>query len=171
MLTGMTATALASTAPALTASGIAFYAAAATIIPVLFLALAVQGTLYQNILKAADAANQRFLANIRRPRSGVAALALILITSLFAAILLFAAVAERSAIVALYQGDATAATGNLVVTSTSALIGITAIVPAIAYLGTVIRMLRATPETASRNASPGAATSDAEPDKPDSVSI
>jgi hypothetical protein len=37
-----------------------FYATAATIIPVLFLAIAVQGPLYGDLLKASDAALRRF---------------------------------------------------------------------------------------------------------------
>jgi hypothetical protein len=59
------------TAPALTASGIAFYATAATVTPVLFIAIAVQGQFQQDLLSGiAGVLRWTRQWMLRQPRSG-----------------------------------------------------------------------------------------------------
>jgi hypothetical protein len=59
----------AAAATTLTPSAIAFYATAATIVPVLFIALAVQGTAYQNMLRA-PSPRPRIISPGNRPSGG-----------------------------------------------------------------------------------------------------
>lgn len=65
-------------APELTASGIAFYSVAATVIPVLFIAIAVQGQFLQDLLSGIASAMRRLQKlTLQQPRSKGGALLLI----------------------------------------------------------------------------------------------
>ena len=148
ILTGMSTSAFASTVPALTASSIAFYATAATVIPVLFIALAVQGTAYQTVLKTLDAADRRQTAvGLRSRRAAVFGLSYLLLAAIalgFLAILALATYAEVLAIYALYQGHASNSTALGVLTGVIVLVIATAAAPVLAFLGTLAGMTRRT---------------------------
>jgi hypothetical protein len=152
----------ATAAPVLTTAAIAFYATVATVIPVLFIALAVQGTAYQSVLKSVDAADRRQTEiGLRSGPARAAAftyLFVFIIAVLFLFILVVVAYAEVQAIYALYQGHASGSTALSVLNGVILLIIITAAPPVIAFLGTLAGIIRRSRQ--ARNTS-GAATQEA----------
>jgi hypothetical protein len=128
-----------------------FYSVAATIIPVLFLALAVQGPFLDELLSLAD----RPRARSSRPARALA--------STYAAdapwrvgvfVVIFSTVGEILAIVALYQQHATETGGSITLTGVILLVVLTAFKPTLAVF-------------AHSKAPARDADSDPEPAKPD----
>ena len=121
--------------PALTASQIAFYATAATVIPVLFLAIAIQGRAYQDLLRAA----QKFDRTMRAatPSGGSPSVELAAISRLLWALALLIPIAgcdgEGTAITALYQGHGTVGIRLMVLIGTLYLVFAVAIGPMVTY--------------------------------------
>jgi hypothetical protein len=121
-----------------------FYATAATIIPVLFLAIAVQGLAFQQVLLAMRWLNGATNAARRRHDYyrryslplGLATIAAMLIA---AAIPYLGAAGEIDAILALYHQQASGA-GSLVLAATILLAIVAAGGPAIAFVGALNRV-------------------------------
>jgi len=107
----------------MTASQIAFFATAATVIPVLYLALAVQGRAYGTLIQIANRAEQEAAVRARargRKRWGLGPTGTIA-GSLASCILLYAGTGEFQALDALYTGSEDG-NGQYVLFSTSFLI-------------------------------------------------
>jgi hypothetical protein len=125
----------AAAATTLTPSVIAFYATVATIVPVLFIALAVQGTAYQHMLRTAITAAQDYVSGEapwgRAQRSVPALLQLTGIVILIAG---FAG--ELFAVLALYDGSDNSANRLIVLVATIILLLAVAAVP----LGALLRL-------------------------------
>jgi hypothetical protein len=130
-------TAVAHAAPAAPAFNRDFYVTAATVIPVLFLAIAVQGRGYQTLLDVIITLGQwvRRGPGALHERLSVLAVAIMLI-AIAAAILLFGAGGEISAVYALYQQQAKGSTGAAVLVSMIVMIILTAVAP---FLAGVVR--------------------------------
>lgn len=153
--------------PALTPSLIAFYATVATVIPVLFIALAVQGTTVQWLAvtyfrRAGDLSFVKKLPS--RPRAfrvmvlPAAALALSVVGAVHALILVGGVLGEFFAIYALYQGADTSWHRFVVLVSVTFLIIMVAAGPLVAFFKVAFE---------SRRKAAPPATSSAEPDKKD----
>jgi hypothetical protein len=126
-----------------------FYATAATIIPVLFLAIAVQGTTYQdllNVVLTADLSQSHATPGPWRVIAGIKTNTLLTITL---AILGFGVISEAYAIVILYIQKPAAQSGPVVLIGTIFLIAAIAIRP-VAAIG---RMARADSEPGKTDAS------------------
>lgn len=109
--------------PSLTASQIAFFATAATVIPVLYLALAVQGRAYATLIQIANRAAQEAAVRARargKKRWGLGLTGTIA-SNLAILILLYAGTGEFQALDALYTGSEDG-NGQYVLLSTSFLI-------------------------------------------------
>ena len=133
MLTGMILASLAhgvtTPAPAFNAT---FYSTVATVIPVLFLAIAVQGRAYEDLLKAFTGAYRRWMTPgqwLRTLPAGVKAG----IASLAALAMLFGALSEVTAVYALYQQQARSSTAQFVLFAVTFMVIMTAAGPALAY--------------------------------------
>ena len=101
-------TALAHTAAAAPAFNSPFYTTAALLIPVLFLAIAVQGPMYDDLLKAYLNAARRLRHDPGTWRQKGAANMIIVGTGLLAAVILFFGIlGEIQALIILYQQSAT----------------------------------------------------------------
>ena len=94
---------------ALTPASLAFYATVATVIPVLFLAIAVQGPAYQNMLRASVTA-VRSQPGARRPRRVLGHIASWLLLATAYVILLSAVFGEIEALLPMYVGTEAAGT-------------------------------------------------------------
>jgi hypothetical protein len=141
ILAGMTSLAAlthATTHPAPAFNGL-FYATAATIIPVLFLAISYQSTTWQDMGKAFGAADRAAYTATKRDSSRpwwALVLGYVLgyaLGALIGAILLSGALGEILAIVALYQRRAPSHAPFLVLTATIFLTAATAAVPTLAF--------------------------------------
>jgi len=88
---------------ALTSASLALYATAATVIPVLFLAIAVQGPAYQNMLQA-SVARVRSQPGARGPRRVLGNVVSWLLLAAAYVILIAAGAGELGALVAMYSG-------------------------------------------------------------------
>jgi hypothetical protein len=134
MLTCMILASLAhgATSPA-TAFNAAFYSTVATVIPVLFLAIAVQGRGFEDLLKAFTGAYGRWMTPGQWLRALPAgAIGVIAAVAAFA-ILLFGAVGEIIAIYALYQQQARSSTAQSVLAAVAFMVLMTAARPILAY--------------------------------------
>jgi hypothetical protein len=120
MLTGMSLITLARDAPAGPPFNANFYIVTATVIPVLYLAIAVQGRGVEDLIKLSIRASLRTVSDPRPRESGLrqqAANSLAGIPAVIALLILLAgAGAEVLAIVALYQQHASGGTGAYVLT-------------------------------------------------------
>jgi hypothetical protein len=159
MMTAMTSlTTAASAAPAAPAFNANFYVVAATVVPVLFLALAVQSRGYQNLLDALAAIDRisRHLGRWCLQAGGLVISLCLLISALL--IVLYAADSEVTAIYALYQQQADRGTAQAVLFGTILMIIATAAGPAIAFINALIastpRVSRRLALTASRSIGP-----------------
>jgi hypothetical protein len=121
----------------MTASQIAFYATTATIIPVLFLAIAVQGPGYENLLKALSAMTWR--AEQTRRWLFTSGIAVITAGAIAALIVFIAAVSEILASYALYQQQTEISTAQMVLTGVILLIFVTAAGPAVTYARWIVK--------------------------------
>lgn len=137
MLTGMSPIAAVAAHTAIPALNTAFYATAATVIPVLFLALAVQGGTYENLMKAFSEAFRRWMVPGRWLRT-LPAMALCVAAAGAAIILLDGAVAEVQAIYALYQQQARTSVAQNVLLAITFLVITTAAGPLLAFYRAVI---------------------------------
>jgi hypothetical protein len=139
-----------------------FYATAATIIPVLFLAIAVQGSLYNDLLKVSVEAVRRFRARNARSSSRRGALrawtATILAPSAAIFILLFGVTGEIQALVSLSGQHAVGDPAGPLIAAVMLTLA-SAAGPALALIGTFVTMVRRLdPSDASRpRASPAEA--------------
>ena len=114
-----------------------FYIAAATVIPVLFVAVAVQGRAYGSLMTAFSDAFRRWMVPGQWARSLPAAV--IAVTASAAAIaMLYSAVAEVLAIYALYQQQARSATAQNVFLAVTFMVIMTAAAPGLAFYRVVI---------------------------------
>lgn len=144
MLAGMSLALLARHAATPAFNGL-FYATAATIIPVMFLALAVQGSLYNDLLKASAKALGRFSARGSGPSSRRRALrawtASILASCAAITILIFGVTGEIEALVSLslqhVEGDPDGPLIAAVMLTLASAAG-----PALALIGTLVTMVR-----------------------------
>jgi hypothetical protein len=103
-----------------------FYITAATAIPTLFVALAVQGNGYENLLKSSTA-----LSNSRRFIPAVVVSSLLIAPA--TAILFFAVLGESLAVYALYQQQAESTTSQYVLVATITFVFATAVGPAVTF--------------------------------------
>jgi hypothetical protein len=134
MLTGMTVASLAhwagTPAPAFNAT---FYSTVATVIPVLFLAIAVQGRGYEDLLKAFTSAYRRWMTPGSWLRALPTAVILIGASMLAFVILVFGALGEVLAVYALYQQQAVSSTTLSVFLAVMFMVLMTAAGPVRAY--------------------------------------
>jgi hypothetical protein len=144
-----------------------FYATAATIIPVLFLAIAVQGPLYGDLLKASDAALRRFRQHKAQPTSPPRLVLRLWIGSVLAsgaavAILIVTVGGEIEALLSLKMqrayGDPQAAIAAAVLLTAAAAVG-----PALAFARLMVTLYPRLGK--SRSASPAGQADDAHPDE------
>jgi hypothetical protein len=129
-----------------------FYSVAATIIPVLFLALAVQGHFLDELLSLADQLSARPSRLSRRLASYAADAP----WRIAAFVVIYSTIGEILAIVALYQQHATEFADVITFTGVILLVVVTAFKPAVAVF-------------APRKAPARDADSDREPGKPDAI--
>jgi hypothetical protein len=129
-------TALAHAAPAPAFDGL-FYATTATIIPVLFLALAVQGRTYENLMTTFTDAWPRWTIPGQWIRS-LPAGAIALTASIAGFILLYSAASEIAAIYALYQQQAAHSTAQAVLIAVTFMVIMTAAGPTLTYWRAVV---------------------------------
>jgi hypothetical protein len=141
ILAGMTSLAsLTHAAAAAPAFNSTFYAVAATVIPVLFLAVAVQGRGYKNLMKALDVMDQGSDPDIPLAKADAAIFAATAVLVTIATLILAAAVlSEILAVYALYQQQARSTTGQTVIISVILLTIATATGPALTFLSYYIR--------------------------------
>ena len=162
MLAGMSLALLARDAATPAFNGL-FYATAATIIPVMFLALAVQGSLYNDLLKASVEALGRFTTRSgdrsSRRRALRAWTASILASCAAITILIFGVTGEIEALVSLslqhVEGDPDGPLIAAVMLTLASAAG-----PALALVGALVTMVRrglAAGEASRRPASPAEA--------------
>jgi hypothetical protein len=138
MMTAMISlAALTHAAPAPAFNGL-FYATAATIIPVLFVALAVQGRGYENLMKTFDTMDERSDHDISRTQAAAFVATGVLVT-IATLILASAVLSEILAVYALYQQQARSTTGWTILISVILLTIATAATPALTYLRYYIR--------------------------------
>ena len=109
-----------------------FYSVAATIIPVLFLALAVQGPFLDELVSLADRQSARPSPRRRGPLSTYAADAPWRIA---AWVLIYSTIGEILAIFALYQQHATELGSSITFTGVTLLVVVTALKPAAVVFG------------------------------------
>ena len=155
------------TSAAAPAFNTAFYATAATIIPVLFLAIAVQGSLYGDLLKASTKTLDRFRERSagcsppqRALRAWIASLLVSLLASITAiTILIFGVTGEIQALASLssqqVKGDPHGPLIAAVMLTLASAAG-----PALAFVGTVVTISRrghAGSEASGQRASPAEA--------------
>jgi hypothetical protein len=134
-----------------------FYATVATIIPVLFLALAVQGRMYGDLMTASHRALERFLAPGMSLRQGLAYFIWLLTMCIAGAIVLIAAFGEIAALLALYNQRQVSG----VLPTTIALVLLVVLPPLLALLKFILvdtfvllfRMLRRSHRSSTRAAS------------------
>jgi hypothetical protein len=127
-----------------------FYVTAATVIPVLFLALAVRAPAYQGALHSFWASCYKWFNLIRRRRdsrlwwwgrvviSAIVALILVFLLAFGIAIVAAGGYGELLAVYALYQGQAQTTTTRIVLLATMFLI-VLVVAPAVAYLISAFR--------------------------------
>jgi hypothetical protein len=133
------------TSTAAPAFNTAFYATAATIIPVLFLAIAVQGSLYSDLLKASAKTLDRFRERdigSNPPRAWIASLLLSLLAACTAiTILIFGVTGDIQALASLssqqVMGDPNGPLIAAVMLTLASAAG-----PAFAFVGTVVTISR-----------------------------
>jgi hypothetical protein len=114
-----------------------FYATAATIIPVLFLAIAVQGRTYENLIKTFSDAFRDWTTPSRWiPRLPAGAIAFT--ASMAGLMLLYSAGSEIAAIYALYHQQATRSTAQFILIAATFMIIMTAAGPTLTYWRAVI---------------------------------
>jgi hypothetical protein len=118
----------------MTPTTIAFYATAATVIPVLFLALAVQGRGYENLMKTFNAMDQRSNRDIPRGQTAAAAAVAVALVAIAPVILVLAVLSEILAVYALYQQQAVSTTSQTVLIGVIVLVIATAASPALALI-------------------------------------
>jgi hypothetical protein len=111
-----------------------FYVAAATIIPVLFIALIVQGGGYENLLKAVRAVDRRTARDRPWYEQLAATAAWLVLMPIAYAIVAFGATSEAAAVYALYQKQASTATATFVLAGTIFMVIATAAGPALALM-------------------------------------
>jgi hypothetical protein len=144
-----------------------FYATAATIIPVLFLAIAVQGRGYQNLINALADIDRRRTSSPRGDWKPIPLTAAsFVLFSAAALIVVYGVASEIFAIYALYQQQARSSTGQTVLTGLIILTIATAAGPALTFLGYNYRYIRDAAKPPPENTTPNANTKP-EPDKPD----
>ncbi len=115
-----------------------FFATAATIIPVLFLAIAVQSRGYQNLLDlltAIDLRSRKF-GQSRLRLGAVTFFVSLLLAALY--IVLYAAFSEVAAVDSLYRQQATAYEQQVVLTGTTIMIIATVVGPALAFMRALV---------------------------------
>jgi hypothetical protein len=124
-----------------------FYATAATIIPVLFIALAVQGHAYEALLRAGQfAIKARFrlgpstAGGVVRGPAWPSIIAICLLLGIAFAIVAAGGYGELLAVYALYQGNDQATTRRAVLLATMFLVILVAAGPPLAYLGRLFSM-------------------------------
>jgi hypothetical protein len=138
MLSGMTSLTLPAHATAAPAFNALFYATMATVIPVLFLALAVQGRMYEDMVRAYSAAARRLTplhlhASFRQLTQHLTAVFVRYVLALaMSGILVFGTLGEVFAADALYRQQAVA--GPFVLFGVIFMAIVTAAGPALAYL-------------------------------------
>ncbi len=138
-----------------------FFATAATIIPVLFLALAVQGRGYENVLEYL-----KFQAHRVESRGWTAYIAMCLFLAAFL-IPAYGTIGEIVAVYALYQEQAGSVTTQNVLAAAILLTAMTAVAPVLAFVRNFFDILdgQAAPQHPADTAPDGEAQS--ETDKPD----
>jgi hypothetical protein len=123
-----------------------FYATAATIIPVLFLAIAAQGPFFEELLALTLANTRRIRQDPQLRESALRTFAAVDIAGaplrIAALILIYGAVAEILALTALYQQHASAFTGAYVLTGTIFLSIMAVFRPAMTLVRTMIQVAR-----------------------------
>ena len=168
-----------------------FYATVALILPVLFLALAVQGTMFEDLVKIAARRAQAYKATIRdeAAQRKLSARTLLGVTFLAGtpgavavAILLYGTLGEILAVIALYQQRAAGPTGLIVLLATIFLVIAVAIRPFTTFVGYQVQQvrqtrkeraagLRASVQSTARQAGAGSAgEADLAPDAADTTS-
>lgn len=145
----------------LSSSLIAFYATAATVIPVLFVALAVQGAAGQQIGRLLNIMS--VWGGRSAQRTAVAAIAVVVLTGSFGLIVGAGGLDEFLAIYALYQGQDIIDTRQSVLMSVLSLIIIAVAGPLLTFFGTIYR--HSLEEYRKEGKAISAATSSAEADK------
>ncbi len=138
----MTSLALAARAAAAPPFNANFYIVAATIIPVLFIALVVQGGVYENLLKAVRAVDRRTARDRPLYEQLAATAAWLVLMPIAYAIVAFGAVSEATAVYALYQQQASITTATLVLAGTIFMVIATAAGPALALLRILVASYR-----------------------------
>lgn len=128
-----------------------FYATAATIIPVLFLAIAVQGPMYASLIKAAAQADKRMdqpLAESAKIPRALAAIAIVAVymtsTVLAMTIVTTGVIGEIEALASLYRQH-TEGSGSDVLGATVFLTIAVALGPAVAALKVIFSTIRSDP--------------------------
>lgn len=112
-----------------------FYFAAATIIPILFLAIAVQGRGYQNLLTILTPLNQQLDRDDSPWYKHVAAIAAVLVVGAIAFLILaYGVLGEIESVIALYRQKTGYNTGSIVLTGVIILIIATATGPTLMFL-------------------------------------
>lgn len=107
-----------------------FYATVAVLIPVLFLALAVQGRTSENLLRASATANRRYLEAARHGPLPRRVAAIVIVPAMIAdLIVLFGGAGEIVAVITLYRRTAPPPTGPWVLAGTIFLIAAVAAGP------------------------------------------
>ena len=139
-------------APAAPAFNSNFYITAATAIPTLFVALAVQGNGYENLLKASARLSQRGEGN--RHGWAIAIAGSSALIGIAIAILFFAILGEILAVYALYQQQAESGTEVYVLVGTVAFVLATAAGPAITFARFYYRAFIRRPMPASAKDNP-----------------
>ena len=95
-----------------------FYATAATVIPVLFLAIAVQGRTYENLVNAGTAADRRLSEATTWRRRTIAYVSGSVLFVIAGLILVWGVLSEIIAVAALHQQQASGAAGFIVLIGT-----------------------------------------------------
>jgi hypothetical protein len=168
-MTSTTALAHAATTapPPMTAATIAFYATAATIIPVLYIAIAVQGPAYQNLISAMADIDRRRDSNPQgywRPILLTAVSAVLFVAAVL--ILTYGVLSEIDAIYALYQQQARNSTAQAVLIGVIILTIATAAGPALTFVRYNYKFITQAGQDAPEDTTPNV-NPEPEPDKPD----
>ena len=118
-----------------------FYATAATIIPVLFLAIAVQGSAYENLIKAMAVLFRHIEDSGPRYGKSVPWAAYFALFVVAAGILAYGIGSEIQALYALYQQQAESLTGQTVLIGVILLIIVTAAGPVLNFVRSLFRSI------------------------------